>query len=94
MDCEAPCANEGGKENKASPIKNIFFLLIISNFSFTKIGKALIFSKFFAKSKNEFLLIDSRIDFKKSLLSFTLHSIIDLSSINSCNLIFAITPHR
>ena len=69
MDCEAPCANEGGKENKASPTKNIFFLFIISNFLLTKIGKALMIFKLSFKSKNVFLLMMLMSDCKKSLFS-------------------------
>ena len=44
--CEAPCAKEGEKANRASPEKKIFFCFIFGKLLLTKTGKALISLKF------------------------------------------------
>ena len=38
IDCAAPCAKEGGKANKASPVKKIFLFDGMLKFLLTKTG--------------------------------------------------------
>mgnify|MGYP003305870067 CR=1 FL=1 len=58
IDCDAPCAKEGGNEKNASPIKKIFLLLGILIFLLTKIGKHLISFTNSVKFKSDFNIIE------------------------------------
>ena len=49
IDCDAPCANDGGKANKASPEIKIFLLLGVRKSLLTYMGYNEMFSKLLSK---------------------------------------------
>ena len=88
IDCDAPCANEGGNEKNASPVKKILFDFGIRNFLLTKIGKHLVFSTFSTRFKFDLEEISFNKFFLK-VLSFNKFLLINFLYIN-CFLIIAI----